>query len=173
MKSALLAFAVVVAISGQAVAQVVTTSSSTETVERVAPPEAVASPVLRNREDLRIVRPGAMVFASYDANSDGAVTDAEIVQGASRSFAAADRDADRVLSGLEQGDWATRVGSGPDVLSNPMLFDADLDRKVSQAEFVAGMQRLAGQQKRAGAGDIQLKDMIRRVDDRSESLAND
>lgn len=169
MKSALLSFLVLFG-TAPALAQVVTTGrgpETVETVERVAPPEAAAPPDLRNRDDVRVVRPGAMVFASYDANGDGGVSDAEITQGAGRSFISADRDADGVLSGLEQGDWATRVGAGPDVLSNPMLFDADLDRQVTKAEFVAGMQRLANQQKRPGASDIQLRDTIRRVDERN------
>jgi hypothetical protein len=170
MKSALSVLLVLAAVA-PAGAQVVTTGrgpETVETVERVVAPEAAASPALRNRDDVRIVRPGAMVFASYDADSDGTVTDAEVAQGAARSFMAADRDGDGVLSGLEQGDWATRVGAGPDVLSNPMLFDADLDRQVTQAEFVAGMQRLAAQQKRPGADSVQLRDMIRRVDERGQ-----
>ena len=148
-------------------AQEVTTSTATETVERVVAAPAEAPAALPNRDDLRIVRAGAMVFASYDANLDGTVTDTEVATGAARSFKAADGDADGALSGLEQGDWARRVGAGPDVLSNPMTFDADLDRQVTEAEFVAGIGRLAGQHKRPGAGDIQLRDMIRRIDDRS------
>lgn len=166
MKPVVLAAAL--ALVPAASAQVVTTSTATETVERVVASPAEAPSVLPNRDDLRIVRAGAMVFASFDANLDGAVTDAEVAEGAVRSFRVADGDADGVLSGLEQGDWARRVGSGPDVLSNPMTFDADLDRQVTEAEFVAGIRRLAGQHKRPGAGDIQLRDMIRRLDARNE-----
>lgn len=166
MKPVVLA-AILALVPGAARAQVVTTSTATETVERVVAAPAEAPAALPNRDDLRIVRAGAMVFASYDANLDGAVTDAEVSGGAVRSFKVADGDGDGVLSGLEQGDWARRVGAGPDVLSNPMTFDADLDRQVTEAEFVAGVRRLAGQHKRPGAADIQLRDMIRRVDDRT------
>lgn len=131
-----------------AVAQTVETSrpEQTETADRIDRIPGVAgvkTADLGRSEGVRLVRPGALLFASFDRNADARVTREEVAAGAAASFALADRNGDGAVGGFEQSDWAARVGAQDDVLSNPMLFDVDLDRSVTLAEFSAGLQRLA------------------------------
>lgn len=112
-------------------------------VDRVVGPQGGAA--FRAPEGVRVVRPGALLFASFDRNYDGRITTAEIEAGAAGAFAAADRNGDGVISGFEQNDWAASVGSMNDVLSNSMTFDVDLDRSVTREEFAAGLSRILGQ----------------------------
>ncbi len=99
----------------------------------------------RPPEDVKVVTPGALVFASFDANLDGIISNAEIASGAARAFMIADRNGDGAITGFEQADWAAAMGDATGVLANAMTFDVDLDRSVTPSEFASGMQRIAGQ----------------------------
>src|SRR5689334_3725986 len=96
-------------------------------------------------EGVKVVSPGALVFASFDANHDGRITVEEITAGAEAAFVVADKNKDGVITGFEQNDWAALMAGGADVLANAMTFDIDLDRSVTKAEFVTGFKRLASQ----------------------------
>jgi len=99
----------------------------------------------RAPEGVKVVSPGALVFASFDRNGDGRISIAEIEAGALVAFAAADRNGDGVITGFEQTDWAGAMGSPSDLFANAMTFDIDLDRSVTPAEFTAGLKRIADQ----------------------------
>lgn len=99
----------------------------------------------RAPEGVKVVSPGALVFASFDRNFDGRITLEEIDAGASVAFDVADKNKDGSITGFEQTDWAASMAGEADVLSNAMTFDIDLDRSVTRAEFAAGFKRLAGQ----------------------------
>lgn len=125
-------------------------------VAGVATPGAASG---RAPEGVKVVGPGALVFASFDRNADGRITVAEIEAGAGAAFAAADKNGDGQLSGFEQSDWAARIGSPTDVMANAMTFDIDLDRAVTQAEFLAGLKRIAAQIQ--PNGDLLYTDLLR------------
>lgn len=153
--------------AGAAWAQVITTTSASPPAAAPESPPAevdrIAGPSVPRgigREGVRLVRPGAMLFASYDVNHDGRITDAEIDAGAALSFAVADANHDGALTGFEQTDWARLVGAASDVLSNAMLFDSDLDRSVTPAEFVSGIRRLADTLKKKGESDLVYGDLV-------------
>mgnify|MGYP003869605343 CR=1 FL=1 len=114
---------------------------------------------LRRPRGPRIMKPGALLLASFDRDADAVLSRAEIDQGAVLSFAQADRNADGSLGGFEQSDWAASVGAADDVLSNPMLFDANLDRSVTQTEFAAGLHRLAQTLADPGTGRVSLANL--------------
>ncbi|MBU6318673.1 MAG: hypothetical protein KGS00_03395 [Alphaproteobacteria bacterium] len=116
---------------------------TSDRIDRIPGVAGVRTADLGRSEGVRLVRPGALLFASFDRNADARVTRQEVADGAAASFALADKNGDGVVSGFEQSDWSLRVGAQNDVLSNPMLFDVDLDRSVTPAEFAAGLQRLA------------------------------
>ena len=99
----------------------------------------------RPPEGVKVVTPGALVFASFDANLDGTISKEEIAAGSARAFQIADRNGDGVITGFEQTDWAGVMGDPTGVLANAMTFDIDLDRSVTPSEFAAGMHRIAGQ----------------------------
>jgi hypothetical protein len=129
-----------IAWAGAALSPAASQAVEIERIERVA---GLPNGSSGRSEGVRIVRPGALLIASFDRDGDGLVTAAELSDGAGRSFAFADRNSDGVLGGFEQSDWAAAVGAAEDVLSNPMLFDTDLDRSVTREEFLAGVRRLS------------------------------
>lgn len=132
-------------------------------VDRVAaqPTEGQRIPFARAGGDgVRAVRPGALLFASFDSNFDGRITRPEFDAGAAGSFKAADANGDGTIAGFEQNDWAAAVGTANDVLSNPMAFDSDLDRNVTQAEFVAGLRRIADALADPATGDIMFSQLV-------------
>lgn len=119
-----------------------------------------------NRQDARLMRPGALLLASYDRNVDGVITMREIDDGAEASFLVADKDGDGVLGGFEQSDWARAAGGGDDILANPMLFDADLDRQTTREEFLAGVKRLATSVETDEPGILRFRDLTRPLGER-------
>ena len=138
-----------------------TDSPTVDHVERAANGLVRGGPggAMRAPEGVGLVSPGALVFASFDANHDGKVTKAEIEAGAASAFTIADKNKDGVITGFEQTDWAAAMGGLPDILANPMTFDVDLDNKVSPSEFAAALRRLAGQL--APSGEITFADLVR------------
>jgi hypothetical protein len=140
-------------------------------VDQVAPPDEVDRVVepqrggIREPDGVRVVEPGALLFASFDRNFDGKVSLEEIEAGAAGAFIVADKNKDGVITGFEQNDWATAVGSMNDVLSNPMTFDVDLDRSVTKAEFASGLKRIAGL---VGPGELSFADLVKPLSRPSE-----
>lgn len=114
---------------------------------------------IRAPEGVKVVAPGALVFASFDRDQNGVITADEIAAGAAFAFGVADRNGDGVITGFEQTDWAATTGSATDVMSNAMTFDIDLDRAVTQAEFIAGFKRIAGQIQ--PSGELTFADLVR------------
>ena len=107
---------------------------------------------------VKVVSPGALIFASFDHNGDGVITIAEIEAGAEIAFVAADKNGDGVITGFEQADWAALMNSGADEMANAMTFDIDLDRTVTKAEFVAGLKRIASQIQ--PQGELKFADLL-------------
>ncbi|RYD86832.1 MAG: EF-hand domain-containing protein [Sphingomonadales bacterium] len=116
-------------------------------------------PTMRAPEGVKVVAPGALIYASFDRNFDGVVTLAEMDAGAALAFDVADKNRDGYITGFEQADWATRMSSAGDVMANAMTFDIDLDRQVTRAEFIAGFKRLAGQIN--PSGELTFIDLVR------------
>lgn len=112
----------------------------------------------RAPDGVKVVAPGALVFARFDADLDGKITAAEIEAGAALAFAAADANGDQQITGFEQTDWAARMGNPSDLMANAMTFDIDLDRSVTKAEFTAGLKRIAGQIQ--PNGDLTFADLL-------------
>ncbi len=143
--------------------------ASAQDVDRIA---GVAAPGggYKAPEGVKVVAPGALVFASFDRNFDGHVSVAEITTGGEGVFAAVDKNKDGVITGFEQTDWAALMGGGADVLANAMTFDMDLDRAVSKDEFIAGLRRLAGQIQ--PSGDLAFTDLVQPLNRLKEEAEN-
>jgi hypothetical protein len=114
-----------------------------------------------SNEAVRLVKPGALLFASFDRNFDGVVTTGEIDLGTSGSFAVADKNKDGAITGFEQSDWAAAIGASAEVFSNPMQFDLDLDRSVTPVEFAAGLKRIADALVNPSTGAITFVDLVK------------
>ena len=115
--------------------------------------------MMRPPEGVRVVSPGALLYASFDRNFDGVISVEEIEAGAVVAFDVADKNRDGFITDFEQTGWAARMGSGGDVMANAMTFDIDLDRQVTRTEFVAGFKRLAAQIN--PSGDLTFIDLVR------------
>ena len=102
----------------------------------------------------RLVAGGGLIM-SFDADDNGRVTPSELNTGSVAAFAVADANQDGRLSALEQQDWANNLPTRDDTLANPVRFDPNLDRMVSQSEFVAVVAQLAKTYADAD-GDIHL-----------------
>lgn len=164
------------ALTAPALAQ---TSDQTVEVDRAEPPAAVDHVVgptarpgggMRVPEGVRMVSPGALLFASFDRDYDGKIGPAEVEAGAAGAFVAADRNKDSAVTGFEQSDWAASVGAVGDVLSNPMTFDVDLDRSVTRVEFINGLKRLAGQ---ISPNEIAFADLVKPLNQADEQGEHD
>lgn len=132
-------------------------ASEVDRIDRVS--GATPSPMSRAPEGVKVVAPGALIYASFDKNFDGVVTLAEMEAGAALAFDVADKNRDGFITGFEQTDWAARMGAAGDVMANAMTFDIDLDRQVTRAEFIAGFKRLAGQIN--PSGELTFADLVR------------
>ncbi len=132
-------------------------ASQVDRIDRVS--GAAPGPMARVPEGVKVVAPGALIYASFDRNFDGIITMDEIDAGAALAFDVADKNRDGFVTGFEQTDWAARMGAAGDVMANAMTFDIDLDRQVTRAEFIAGFKRLAGQIN--PAGELTFVDLVR------------
>lgn len=132
-------------------------AADVDRIDRVS--GAAPGPAMRAPEGVKVVAPGALIYASFDRNFDGVVTLAEMDAGAALAFDVADKNRDGVVTGFEQTDWAGRMGAAGDVMANAMTFDIDLDRQVTRAEFIAGFKRLAGQIN--ASGELTFIDLVR------------
>jgi hypothetical protein len=128
-----------------------------DTIDRITG-QVSPSGAPRAPDGVKVVAPGALVFARFDADLDGKIMEAEIEAGATLAFAAADANGDQQITGFEQTDWAARMGNPSDLMANAMTFDIDLDRSVTRAEFTAGLKRIAGQIQ--PNGDLTFADLL-------------
>ena len=97
----------------------------------------------RTRHAAGRLLPGGGLVMSFDTDDNGRVTPEELRSGAISAFAVADTNQDGRLSALEQQDWAHSLPTRDDTLANPVRFDPNLDRVVSEREFVAVVAQLA------------------------------
>ncbi len=102
--------------------------------------------------------PGGGLFASFDIDGDGAIFERELSLGILAAFATADRNGDKRLTALEQQAWAAGLPTRDDTLSNPVRFDPNLDRIVTEAEFDRVVRQLAAAYS-DGAGTILLSSL--------------
>lgn len=87
--------------------------------------------------------PGGGLFASFDADSDGRISADELAAGTRAAFLEADANGDGQLGALEQQDWAAKLPTRDDTLTNPVRFDPNLDRVVTFEEFEGVIVQLA------------------------------
>ncbi len=78
---------------------------------------------------------GAMLFASFDTNSDYQVNALEFAAGRTQAFNAADKDSSKTLSLFELEDWRQAALGSLDAAPGNLAFDKDYDQRVTRAEF--------------------------------------
>ena len=130
-------------------------------------PETLPPKIFSNKEaakrdlrGVRVAKPGALVFASFDTDSSLVLTDTEISEGSVRAFKTADKNGDGKMSIFEQQAWAAAVGAHDGPLANSMTFDANLDRQVSPTEFTEGLMRISRAYIDPGNGELPLSNLL-------------
>lgn len=98
--------------------------------------------------------PGGGLLVSFDTNTDGRVSEAELIMGIEAAFVTADRDENGRLTPLEQIAWAEGLPTRDASLMNPVRFDPNLDRMVSAEEFSLVIMSFATNLTEAETGDI-------------------
>ncbi len=135
--------------------------ASTQEAERLERlPPRVDGGARKDLRGVRIARPGALLLASFDADGSMSISRSELDSGAGRAFAVADTNEDGRLSIFEQQDWAARTGSHDGPLANATTFDTNFDRQVSEAEFVAGIHRLASPMLADATSELMFADLL-------------
>lgn len=115
--------------------------------------------------------PGGGLLMSFDADGDAVVTSSELNAGVSAAYAAADANSDGSLTALEQKDWAAGLPTRDQTLSNPVRFDPNLDRSVSEAEFSSVIRQIASTYADAN-GELRISALIDKTPpERPERLA--
>ncbi len=114
----------------------------------------------RDLRGIRVAKPGALLFASFDDDHSLSVTIAEIEANAEAAFNRADTNNNGTLSIFEQQDWAEAVGSHDGPLANAVTFDTNIDRQVTLEEFKAGLIRLANSYMTSGETEIEFASML-------------
>ncbi len=91
---------------------------------------------------ITVIRPAALVFASFDENGDYSIDRMEAENGAQTAFGRADRDENGKVSLFELEDWRAMALGSMDALPGNLNFDTDYDNQVSKSEFQATLMGL-------------------------------
>jgi hypothetical protein len=90
------------------------------------------------REPIRaLMSADALMFVSFDADGDLAVSAAEIEAGITREFARADANSDGSLAPIEFQNWSNQVLGGSQMGPYRLDFDRNVDNTITRAEFEA------------------------------------
>ena len=89
----------------------------------------------RVRGPITSVGAGAMLFASFDTNSDYKVNEIEFAAGQTQAFNVADKDNSKSLSLFELEDWRKAALGSLDAAPGNLAFDKDYDQRVTRSEF--------------------------------------
>ena len=78
---------------------------------------------------------GALLFASFDENTDYKINASEFTAGLTQAFASADKDTSKTLSLFELEDWREAALGSLDAAPGNLAFDKDYDQRITRAEF--------------------------------------
>lgn len=152
MKIALLTALIFISQSPLAFAQITTPNTGPDTEVTAEPlPDFELETIEGVRRDERgrpstgrmIVAPAGMLLASFDSDGDYMISLAERDAGINRSFAAADKNANGILSLVELDDWRIMALGSIDMLPGHTQFDNDIDARVTPAEFRSTLESIA------------------------------
>lgn len=94
------------------------------------------------RGPITIIRPAALLFATFDKDGDYKIARAEASQGVADAYGRADQDNNGRISLFELEDWREAAFGSMDALPGNMNFDTDYDNQVSKVEFTSALMDL-------------------------------
>ncbi|WP_022698231.1 hypothetical protein [Euryhalocaulis caribicus] len=109
-------------------------------------------------ESGRVMKPAALLFATFDANYDFQITPDELSAGLERSFDTIDTDDDGTIGLIEHARWSERVSGSETARPGRFDFDSNADSRITRDEFNATLEDFA--RRYAGAdGVIQFSEL--------------
>ncbi|MBL4852627.1 MAG: hypothetical protein JKY25_00120 [Robiginitomaculum sp.] len=110
-----------------------------EVVETLKPTAHIG----HSRKVIQTARAGALLFASFDANSDYVIDRQEVGKGIAQAFKQADRDGDDYLSLVELEGWRVAALGSEHAAPSNFAFAPNFARGVTREMFTQVLQRLA------------------------------
>lgn len=107
----------------------------------------------------QVVKPGALLIASFDRNADYRVDKAEFEAGLKSAYSNADEDGSGVLSIFEYRSWAKKALGSPDAFPAWMNIDRNGNNSVDPDEFTKEYYRFARAYGILDPGGIVLADL--------------
>ena len=89
-----------------------------------------------------MVEPVGMLIATFDADGDGRVSQAELAAGVARTYQLSDPASTRRMGYIDYADWAKRWLGDADALPSPFTIDTNADNVITPDELQAGLAHI-------------------------------
>lgn len=106
------------------------------------------------RGPITIIRPAALLFATFDKDADYSISRQEATLGATDAFARADKNKNGKVSLFELEDWRAAALGSMDALPGNLNFDTDYDNQVSKPEFEGALMALFDRHDKDESGSV-------------------
>lgn len=113
----------------------------------------------RRQESGQTLKPGGLLFVTFDSNDDYRITQEEVSAGIARAFAEADANGDGVIAMLELSNWSNRVLGGSGARPGRFDFDSNADMRISREEFTSTLNEF-GASYAGSDGIITFNDLV-------------
>ena len=153
---AVLTFAVISAIPSVALGQ-----ETRSNVPEQLPNKKLEERGERIRGPITSIAAGALLFASYDKNSDYLIDADEFSKGQAASFQSADSDKSGTLSLFELEDWRKAALGSLDAAPGNLSFDKDYDQRVTASEFKSALKYVYNVNDKDADNQLSFEEMIR------------
>lgn len=104
--------------------------------------------------------PGGVLFLGFDVNNNGEIDADEIDLGIATAFLEADANQSGYMTPIEQQSWAESLRPFDASLANPVRFDPNLDRRVSEDEFTLVIRHLTDGLKDEETGKLLVSSLV-------------
>lgn len=94
------------------------------------------------RGPITIIRPAALLFATFDKDADYSISRQEAALGTTDAFGRADKNRNGKVSLFELEDWRAAALGSMDALPGNLNFDTDYNNQVSKSEFESALMEL-------------------------------
>lgn len=112
------------------------------------------------RGPISIIRPAALLFATFDKDGDYKISRAEATDGVANAFTRADRDKNGRITLFELEDWRELALGSMDALPGNLNFDIDYDNQVSKPEFTSALMDLFDRHDKDSDGHVKHAELM-------------
>jgi len=131
-----------------------------EAIESLDDQEQELPAMPRLRGPITVMKPAALLFATFDKNGDYAIDRLEAESGYENAFLRADRDGNKSLTLFELEDWREKALGSLDANPGNLNFDTDFDNRVSRSEFASALADLFDRHDDNDDGQIENSELM-------------